>query len=190
MTFLRSATAHAASQLPADSLVSLVGYGASDENGTNEGVKNFGMASIVRFTAEEIIIGAPGAVPNCTGDSGGPSIAYTSWGRPWLLGITSRSLIDDMPCAGSAVHTRVDAHRPWVEDVLTEIDGPSAERSVAQTSPSTPAAWLLILSGVVGARSRRLSMAGGAATSRVFSRAGDGGVAPGAPGRGRASRRG
>lgn len=149
------AAADAASQLSSGSLVSLVGYGATGEDGTNEGVKNVGVASIVGFTAEEVVIGAPGLVRNCTGDSGGPSIAYTSSGRPWLLGITSRSWIDDAPCVGSAAHTRVDAHLPWIEDVLADLDERSDGCRVARTSRPRPAAWFLMLLGAAGARWRR-----------------------------------
>lgn len=150
------ATANAASQLLSGSLVMLAGYGATDEAGTNEGVKNVGVASIAGLTAEEIVIGAPGTVRNCTGDSGGPSIAHTPPAGYWLLGVTSRSLVDDAPCAGSAVHTRVDAHLPWIEDVLAKLGGPSDGCGVARASRSRSWAWLLaVLLGAAGTIWRR-----------------------------------
>jgi hypothetical protein len=148
-------TADAATQLPPGSPVVLAGYGATDEAGTNEGIKNLGVASIVELTPEELVIGAPGAVRNCTGDSGGPSIAHTPTSGDWLLGVTSRSLVDDAPCTSSAIHTRVDAHLAWIEDILTEIDEPSGGCNVARPSRSSPGAWLLAVLLCAAALPRR-----------------------------------
>jgi hypothetical protein len=152
-------TADADSRLLPGSRVVLAGYGATDEAGTNEGIKNIGVASLVELTPEELVIGAPGEVRNCTGDSGGPSIAHTPWSGDWLLGVTSRSLVDDAPCTSSAIHIRVDAHLAWIEDTLTEIDAPSGGCNVARPLRSSPGAWLLAVllcaAGMTSARTRR-----------------------------------
>src|SRR5262249_49100680 len=108
----------AGSQLAPGSPVLLVGYGATDDAASNAGVKNTGVAAIVQITADGILIGSASGVRNCTGDSGGPSIANTSPSGYWLLGVTSRSALADAPCAEGAIHTRVDAHLPWIDQVL------------------------------------------------------------------------
>ncbi|MDB4988015.1 MAG: uncharacterized protein JWN04_3193 [Myxococcaceae bacterium] len=106
----------------------LVGYGATDAQGTNVGVENIASAAITELTDEEFVVGGSGPVQNCEGDSGGPSLAPAASYRPrFLLGVVSRSRVEGGACRDGAVHIRVDTNRSWIVEVNQRIEARSEE---------------------------------------------------------------
>jgi hypothetical protein len=148
-----------ASRLVPGAGLALVGYGATSGEGTDLGIKRSGLSELAAAGAEEIVVGAAGEVRNCDGDSGGPSfLAAPAPHGARLVGVVSRSVDDGAPCEGGAVHTRVDAHVPWIAGVLAEIDRretPSGGCAFAAIGASGAGWWPLAVLALCGARRRK-----------------------------------
>lgn len=109
--------------------VELVGYGATDVQGTQYGTRLLGgSASIIDADCTtgngcnaqvspggELIAGG-GGVDSCFGDSGGP-VYLRTLDADYLIGVTSRGLDNSpTPCGGGGIYTRADAIAGWIEE--------------------------------------------------------------------------
>jgi secreted trypsin-like serine protease len=119
------ATDPKAGRLGVDAQVQLVGYGSVLDAAGVVGIKNAGTSTIASLSTYEIIVGLAGGVQNCVGDSGGPSFIAADDGGRRLVGVVSRSVSTSSPCSLGAIHTRVDAHWPWISLVTSQISADS-----------------------------------------------------------------
>lgn len=88
------------------STVTVVGWGESDADAGDYGIKRQGTAIVVAVQTLSFEVEPDPSLP-CVGDSGGAAFAETSAGE-FLVGITSHG---DEDCAAHATYTRVDAVR-------------------------------------------------------------------------------
>jgi secreted trypsin-like serine protease len=145
--------------LRAGDAVMLVGYGAvaADAGGS---VENGAGSRIASVTDDEMIIGGPGEVQSCVGDSGGPSYVTLSTGERRLAGVVSRSADPTSECGAGSVHTRVDAYAGWVRATIDGIETPPPRAGCAiargATTRSGGLGWVLALvTAVISVRWRR-----------------------------------
>jgi secreted trypsin-like serine protease len=141
--------------------VELVGYGPTALGEAVSGEKNAALSAIEELSVVEFVVGERGDVENCGGDSGGPAFVRHG-GELRLVGIASRALDRDAPCAGGAVLTRLDGEREFVEDALNEAERDDAQEgcSVARRR-AVRAHWLaamLLLAAAGQRRKRRRSL--------------------------------
>jgi secreted trypsin-like serine protease len=123
--------------------VELVGYGPTAPGGAAGEEKNAGKAAIEELSDAELVVGKRGDVENCGGDSGGPAFVRDA-GELWLVGIASRALDRDAPCAGGAVLTRLGGEREFVEDALNLAERNDAQGGCVVAHPrATKAHWLV-----------------------------------------------
>ncbi|HLU68447.1 MAG TPA: trypsin-like serine protease [Kofleriaceae bacterium] len=108
--------------LQVDAQVDLVGYGYTDQEAGEFGVKAVGRASLVEVGSHEIWIAKPGEQQNCNGDSGGPAYLEPEGGGRRIFGVVSRSPDDNATCDHGGIDTRVDPYLPWIEEVLAGSD--------------------------------------------------------------------
>lgn len=97
----------------------IVGYGATDENGTmGFGVRRFGHTALGSRTEFEINVGPAFSLNlpagSCSGDSGGPLYVWNG-STPLLAGVASRGVDGNVPtCGYGSIYTRVDAYREFI----------------------------------------------------------------------------
>mgnify|MGYP000160855938 CR=1 FL=1 len=127
-------------------LVTLVGYGATEEGSTN-GRKYYGEAPFLNLQEGELTIGGNGT-DTCSGDSGGPAMAEQDDGTWRVIGITSRAEDSDVLCGGISRYTHAPSAAAWVEqqsgyDVTPCFDGAVAMNcDSSDDAPYDPApAW-------------------------------------------------
>jgi secreted trypsin-like serine protease len=126
--------------------VQVVGFGATDRDGTvfiddlQEGettitdadcsTPDLGCNASAQPEGE---LGAGGdGVDTCVGDSGGPLYLVTPYGV-FLAGITSRAYLNaEFPCAGGGIYTRADKIVDWIESEtgIEVAGGPTPELSL------------------------------------------------------------
>jgi len=110
------------------SLVRLVGFGATNAEGTNGfGVKRFVDVPALgwgcdgsrpetigcRLEAEMVLVNNT-ENDTCSGDSGGPVLARIS-GRWIVVAVTSRSLVPGAACGVGGIYTRTDVISTWLD---------------------------------------------------------------------------
>jgi Trypsin len=114
--------------------VSLVGYGATTESGTDVNTRlNEGPASIVDPDCSttqgcqpavnpggELVVAGDG-VDSCFGDSGGPVYLQTPQGTV-LAGVVSRGVSTDQarPCGAGGIYVRPDSVLEWIEQTAAQ----------------------------------------------------------------------
>ncbi len=114
----------------ADTLVRLVGFGATDAGGAsaNTHLKE-AMTLVVDPTCSgpygcnhsvqpggEFVAGGSGTADSCFGDSGGPVYLETERG-PIVIGAVSRGVNNAAtPCGGGGIYVRTDKIIQWIED--------------------------------------------------------------------------
>lgn len=100
--------------------VIVAGYGATRSGGGGPPLLRKLRRSVESTKGSEMRLhGSNGSA--CNGDSGGPGY-LESGGRLILAGVVSRSG-SGRNCAGAEIHTRVDAHRAWIERASNELRG-------------------------------------------------------------------
>ena len=113
-------TADEMARLAVDATVQVTGYGVTDANSRQTGVKHHGTAKVVDVGEFELLISEPGEQQQCIGDSGGPTFAELGGTR--LVGITSRDHDTTPPfCDRGAVNTRVDAYYDFIFETAPQI---------------------------------------------------------------------
>lgn len=115
-------TPQEATALAADLRIELVGYGVTDNNNFDGGVKFHGEGRLVEIGDHELLVSDPGEQQNCFGDSGGPGLTDLGNGRR-LVGIVSRSPDDNSVCDHGGIDTRVDPYLPWIDSVIGGLCG-------------------------------------------------------------------
>jgi hypothetical protein len=110
-----------------------IGYGDTDTERGEAGVKRRGESAIASLDASEFTTVGP---LSCHGDSGGP--AFLDDGR--VFGVVSRGTAES--CSGGAsIHTRTDAHRAFIESAIAGAgaDGmPPAPEPMDPGGPGEP----------------------------------------------------
>lgn len=113
-----------------DSVV--VGYGATDKQGTQYGTQlreatvpvvdadcsspSYGCVGSIN-PGGEFVAGGDG-VDTCSGDSGGP-LYFVYDGEPYLMGVTSRAISQPgPPCGQGGVYVRADDNIAWIESKI------------------------------------------------------------------------
>lgn len=67
---------------------------------------------------EMLANGVDGRQNSCKGDSGGPAYIYYAADNNWYLaGVTSRPMVEDIPCGGH-IYVRVDKYEGWIDKQL------------------------------------------------------------------------
>ena len=93
--------------------VEIVGYGMTDADSIDFGVKHHGVADLVEVGDYELLIGKTGQQQNCKGDSGGPGFIQIA-GKRRLVGVVSRSPDTVITCDHGGIDTRVDSYLDWI----------------------------------------------------------------------------
>lgn len=111
-------------QIAVGGVVTVVGWGYQDQNGTEVGIKQVGDSDISDLAAYEFQVGAATeAVRKCHGDSGGPSFFDVTTDSPVktrLIGVTSHTW-DETDCSTTGgVDTRVDYYLDWIEEEMVQ----------------------------------------------------------------------
>ena len=140
--------------------VTLYGFGASSEGGTDAGTLRGTHLEVLEVDERVFLSFAPGTNV-CSGDSGGPAVATVEDGW-WVVGIDT--FVDPTCLGGTAGSTRVDVHLDWLADVVGELVlepiGPPAVRPMEKGCNMAQAPlgiWGVL--GLLGAVSRRRAAA-------------------------------
>jgi V8-like Glu-specific endopeptidase len=119
--------------------VTMVGFGITQEGGTDSGVKRMATNTIGDVWADLIgVYGSSGSSGNiCRGDSGGPTFA-TRNGKEVLVGVHSTA---QDPCGIDGYSMRVDAFYSWVYSNAAGdlFQGDTSAPKVSITSPASNA---------------------------------------------------
>jgi hypothetical protein len=149
-SILPSAINLAAQLAPVGTVVTIVGYGTTDQSsqgilGVEFELKNRTSVSCpslgIGLDANLLCFSQTDAKGTCQGDSGGPSFAMIA-GKPVVVGVTS---FGDQQCAAYGANTRIDAeqrflmaHVPEVAGCLTDSDCPDGSPCFAHRCIAEP----------------------------------------------------